>query len=1251
MRKKISALVLALAITVSIFPNTFAESPDKAVFYVAVDGNDKATGTEERPLATLEGARAKVRETLDAHPEGIDIEVVFKSGTYRFSETVNFEIEDSALDGHRITYRGDGDVYFKGSTPLDITKISLVTDRNIINRLPTVAKGKVGQLDLSEQGIDAKKYNPNLSYDETEDYAFFLNNKMQICAEWPNGDGNYTQYQTVLKQGNGDIWTEGAGGIFKYEESNPNRWADAKDLFVVGYLDYDYCPSRVLVKKVDTENQTIELAYGTVHSKMLTSYSRRWKAVNLLEEIDVPGEWYIDRDKDILYYYPESSLNNAEFEMSTLDKYFIYMKETKNVTFKDINFSQSRQGAIRGSKNIENVIIDGCTFTYLGNNAIWFNGSGYGTIVNKSHELSKNTINGAKDCLIANCTFAYLRRDGIRINGGNRDTLTPSGNIIENNYFYQCADKYHMYYYGIKLLNGCGDIVRNNVMNNFQFHCIDYTGNEYRIFNNELYNANRENSDCGIIYTGRSFTERGTEIAYNYIHDSFPLDERVTPSNNGVYLDDNIQGQIVHHNIFYNVHRGICANGSTDHQIYSNIFVDTPFATHLNNHLIGAQRNRTMYSDISDHEIYREAYPNIADIAVKYNGEKAAFNVVKDNVGYNANFTIYDEVKEYGTVENNILLDSVADFVDYGNKDFRLKESGDTVLDSSFDMNQIGLKVDEETGEFTVPKLLYSDFQQVYPKNGESGISYKDVYFRWDDALGADKYRLVIAKDKELTDVVFDGEVDYNYYTISELDPDVEKYYWKVWAINYSRQLGKTWESDNAVFSFNLNSDYELDKTGLEKELVSANEILRKIVEGDEVGLFKSGSKATLEALISDGEKLMSSDRDSATQSNINDCVKAINDFINNDDLINFGFYNLGKHISQNENWGKAEVISEDGKEIVRLVVNDSSTTAGNKEIYDASRNSVFCFKMRGSFLTDKHNWIGIGLRGDCEKGIYENGNDDYFLAIKEQTIELQRNAGGATIIQEIENTSLDFGKWHDVEFGVINLGTAQMIVLNVDGKNVFRYTDDSTSQIKKKGEFLIYATPGHSVELAPAGTVSSKSDYDALIKNGYDILQQKYFETVKTISDNSIMMRVNCKNYVTDAGVKAFSGGIPVIYGGKTLVPLRTISEFFDAEVNWDENSRSALIESNGKQIEFFENKNVYTVNGEEKELQQAPIIQNNTLLVPLRDASETIGKEVYWYDTGLIIIGTNQKVDTPNKHTLFQNISMIFEKMNDYN
>ncbi len=1250
MIKKLGILLVVFAMLFS-FACVFAEE-GKITFYVSTLGNDSNDGlTIETALATLEGARVKVREALKKHENGINIEVIFKSGTYRFSETVMFDKNDSAVEGYTVTYRGEGEVYFKGSIPIDITKISLVTDTKILKRLPTTAKGHVGQIDLKEQGIDTDSFSTNVSDNAPEDYAFFLNNKEQICAEWPNGDGNYAQYQTVYKAGGSGKYTKDVGGVFKYEESNPDRWVGAKDFYVIGYFSADYVANRSLVKSVNPETQAIELAYGT-DGGIKTSFSRRWKAVNLLEEIDVPGEWYLDRENDILYYYPEKSLHNAEFEMSMLDDYFIKMTGTKNLTFQNIHFTQGRSGAITASSYPENIVIDSCTFTHFGRSAVTTSGSVSGT-VNKSHEPWKNRIDGAKNFLITNCTFAYLRQDGVRMVGGNRDTLTPSGNVIENNYFYQCADKYQGYYYGIKLNAGCGDIVRNNVMNNFSFHCIDYTGNDYKIYNNELYNAVRETSDCGIIYTGRSFTERGTEISYNYIHDGYPVDSRVPPSSNGVYLDDNIQGQIVHHNIFYNVHRGVCGNGAMDHQIYSNIFVDSAFATHMNtNFLTNAstiERNLKMFSDIENNEYYRNAYPNLADFVGKY--EKiAAHNVVKDNVAYNANFTIYDDVKKYGEVDNNITLDSTVAFMDYANKDFRLKGENSNALDSSFDMNTIGLKRNEETGEFNIPKLLYSDFQQIYPKNGEANISFKDIYFKWEDALGADKYRLVIAKDKDLKDVVIDTEVNYNYYTVTELDPAIEKYYWKVTAINYSNQLNNTWESDNAVFVFNLSPDYELDKTILEKNLISAKEFLGQIVEGDSVGSFKNGTKAVLKSIIEDGEKLLVLDKEKTTQKEINDCAKAINDFIDSDEIINSGFYDLGKSFSNDGSWGDALVSEgENSEKIMKTDGSEKTVSTGYTGIYAGSRNSILCFKMRGTFLNETHGWIGFGLRGDSSKNIAASGNDNYFFVVKENVLEFQRNLRGPAIIKEFDNTALTFGEWHDVQFGVINLGTAQMIVLNVDGKNVLEYIDSSSSQHKHKGHFVFNANKNHILEFAPSENIPPLEEYKKLVKRGYEALQKEYFETIKTVSDNSIMMRVNCKNYVTEEGVETFTGGVPVILGDKTMVPLRTISEFFGAEVSWDDNSRSAVIKVKGNEIEFFENKNIYSVNGEEKTLQQVPVIQDGSLLVPLRDISESIGKEVYWYETGLIIIGTNQRVDTQNKYALLNDISTTFEKMNN--
>lgn len=1251
--KKILTLLLVFSLIFVSSPFTYAESTDKITYYVSVDGNDQGKGSHEEPLATLEGAKQKVRETLVKYPDGINIDVVFKTGEYRFNSTVSFDKNDSALPGYRVTYKGEDNVYFKGSVPIDITKISLVTDSKILKRLPTVSKGKVGQINLREQGYDVKVYSPNVSDSAVEDYSFFLNGNEQICAEWPNGDGNYAQFQTVYKPGGGGKYSESAGGgTFKYEDTTADRWVTAKDFWIVGYLSNDYVQSRSLVKSVDPEKQAIELRYGT-EGGISSSCSRRWKAVNLIEELDVPGEWYMDRENDILYYFPEKSLHNAEFEMSVLENYMISMKGTSNVSFENINFTQSRSGAITAGSYPDNITIDNCTFTYLGKTAInvWGVISG---IVNKSHENWRNRIDGATNWHIQNCSFAYLIRGGINMTGGNRDTLTDSGNIIENNYFTQMPLKFQSYYYPISLYGGCGDIVRNNVMNNCGFHCVDYVGNNYKIQNNEFYNAARETSDTAVIYTGRSFTDRGTEISYNYIHDNYPVDSRISPSNNGVYLDDATQGTIIHHNIFKNIHRGVCANGATDHQVYSNIFVDCAFATHINTNFLTyptyIANNATMFADVANLEAWQKAYPNMSDIVNKYPG-KASFNIVKDNVAYNANYTIYDEVKKYGTVENNVTCENTSAFVDYSNGDYRLKES-DVTLNSDFDMNKIGLKSNEITNEVEIPKLMYSDFQQIYPRNGESDISFQNVYFKWENSVGADKYRLVVAKNKELTDVVIDTYCDYNYYTAQELDPAVDKYYWKVTAINNSLQLKKEWESDNAVFVFNLSPDYELNKTSLEKSINSAKTLLGEIVEGDAVGKYRVGTKVTLQALIDDGEKLLTYDKDKTSQKEINNCVKAIEDFINQDDIVISGFYDLGKEFSDDGSWGNAVLTkSDDGKDVMQVDGAEKSLSTGFGGVKAGSKNMILCFKMRGTFTSDRHNWVGIGLRGDMQKDIAEAGNDNYFFVIKEKMVEFQRNLRGPAIVKEFENTALDFGEWHDIQFGVINLGAAQMIILNVDGKEVLNYIDTSNSQITQKGDFLFNATNNHILEIAQADSIPTVEEYNAIVKKGYEALQNSHFETIKTVSDNSIMMNVNCKHYVTEDGTKEFVGGVPTIYGEKTLVPLRTISEFFGSDVSWDVNSRSAVIKSNEKTIEFFENKNVYTIDGVENTLQQAPIIKDDTLLVPLRDIAEALGKEVYWYDTGLIIIGTNQKIDTQNKYSLLNNISSTFERMNKLN
>jgi len=74
------------------------------VFFVAPDGNDRNPGTEARPFATLERARAAVRQVNRAMTGGIH--VVLRGGTYGLERTFTLESKDSGTRGHQVIYKG-----------------------------------------------------------------------------------------------------------------------------------------------------------------------------------------------------------------------------------------------------------------------------------------------------------------------------------------------------------------------------------------------------------------------------------------------------------------------------------------------------------------------------------------------------------------------------------------------------------------------------------------------------------------------------------------------------------------------------------------------------------------------------------------------------------------------------------------------------------------------------------------------------------------------------------------------------------------------------------------------------------------------------------------------------------------------------------------------------------------------------------------------------------------------------------------
>ena len=91
-----------------------------------------------------------------------------------------------------------------------------------------------------------------------------------------------------------------------------------------------------------------------------------------------------------------------------------------------------------------------------------------------------------------------------------------------------------------------------------------------------------------------------------------------------------------------------------------------------------------------------------------------------------------------------------------------------------------------------------------------------------------------------------------------------------------------------------------------------------------------------------------------------------------------------------------------------------------------------------------------------------------------------------------------------------------------------------------------------------------------------------------------------------------------------RTLVPLRFIAEAFKAEVQWNSSLRTVTINGKNKSIVLQIGNGMAVVNGKSISLDQPPVIENGRTMVPIRFISEILGATVKWVPENKSIIIT---------------------------
>ena len=273
-------------------------------FYIAPDGFDGNTGSQENPFQSLERAKEAVRTQLKETP-GKSIIVNIKGGLYHLESPVVFTSEDSGSRDLPVVYKAaDGErPIFTGSVELE--KWQPLSNQEKLDLLPASAKEKVYVTDLNAAGI--RDFGDPTDIGKRPD--LYCDGQLQTLSRWPNQGfttagqvkGNTALPPTyVSKHGT-------AEGIFEYTSKNQDRWAKESDVRLGGYWYWDWSDEYQKVDKVDTDSRTLYLrepyhSYGYKDNLM-------YFGLNLFCEIDTPGEWYLDRSDGLLYWFPPVGVN------------------------------------------------------------------------------------------------------------------------------------------------------------------------------------------------------------------------------------------------------------------------------------------------------------------------------------------------------------------------------------------------------------------------------------------------------------------------------------------------------------------------------------------------------------------------------------------------------------------------------------------------------------------------------------------------------------------------------------------------------------------------------------------------------------------------------------------------------------------------------------------------------------------------------------------------------------------------------
>lgn len=1030
--KKLSFLFLTGSLVFNVPPCTaFAEnSYNSATIYVSPNGGKDGDGSIDNPYNSLKAAKNAVREIKKTN-NNIPITVYLRGGKYNECG-VTFESEDSGDKNAPITYSAYKDEIpvFSGSVSINTSDFKPVS-KEIQKILPKQSRDYVGVVDLKKKGINhitkytgtsESNYRQYKNIDEVET-SFYFNGREQNIAKWPNGSDEWASIKSAPST---------SDSFAVYYPDRIYNWSTAKDPVITGYLRVDWAYQRVVPRKIMPDTGII--LFNAPLSGGIDA-SGKWAITNLLEELDVPGEYYVDSDNLKLYFYPPYSTVGVDMEIACGEQKIFDITNAKYISFNKISFEKNRNSAVE-LNNSSNIEFNSCTF--------------------KDISLKGIVMRMCEDITVDGCNFTNIGSTGVLINpddfegdGHYNKNLKPQNVVVNNCDFYDIATKSRTYTGAVRV-EGVGNTVSRCRMHECKSGVIYFRGNDHKITGNEVYNVLKVARDQGAVYHGRNLAHRGQEIAYNYFHDFDTVSQKAGYVT-AIYLDDLLGGVNSHHNIFYNIEEPVSYTGGSDNKFDDNIIVSCESAGRFASGGYGNSSFKNAYSNFVKLQI-----PNVATIDDygKYKNLNSLFFLnewpslglsIKNNLFYNNKTAprFSDDIKQMLNADDNIISydEKYKDmFVSPDDGNYTIKP--DAQIGSGYEtlkditMDKIGL-YKSDTREQTVIPL--GGFRQYYPYNHSDGVNGEALYFQWDKSFGADYYIIEIALDKDFENIVYSANVPFNYASVKNIENSGDTYYWRVYAMSDGYGCKEKLLSSDEYMVFKTSVNSNVDISALESEIAKCDEFILNITEGNENGQFAAGTKAELMQINESAKELIAQKRVSqfavddmtlTIKKAIEDAVKTIpREYADISEYISGTWMSVNSNLSVNVSDGTLNTHNTDE-------VNMAVATCTSKAV---PKNALLSFDMECDASDAANAWKGIAICDEKSAGnlIWSGGKKGYLIVIKANQLEFQVWDGTSNkILETVDNPFID-GTMNKVNFGILSFNGGQRIILEVNGKTI----------------------------------------------------------------------------------------------------------------------------------------------------------------------------------------------------------------------